>query len=70
MKLRNIATGIQQLKRELKVLETVYDEQKTELRKKIVALQEQCPHPKSTYYPDASGNNDSWSECELCGKEV
>lgn len=26
-----------------------------------------CPHPVSTYHADASGNNDSHHDCDLCG---
>ena len=31
--------------------------------------QADCPHWLTKYYPDASGNNDSWTECEMCGME-
>lgn len=26
-----------------------------------------CPHTITTYYPDASGNSDSSTECDVCG---
>jgi hypothetical protein len=35
----------------------------------LAAVRTKCPHLETTYHPDASGNNDSWSECDLCGKE-
>jgi hypothetical protein len=38
--------------------------------KAIKALQCQCSHPNVTYYPDASGNNDSYHACDDCDKEV
>ncbi len=32
-------------------------------------FQDKCPHPLNNvnYYPDPSGNNDSFHECSLCG---
>lgn len=32
-------------------------------------LQDVCPHWLERYVPDASGNNDSYHVCELCGRE-
>lgn len=32
--------------------------------------QQTCDHPLSTYHADASGNNDSWRECNICGAEI
>ncbi len=29
-----------------------------------------CPHKQTKYWPDASGNNDSWTECLDCGGDV
>jgi hypothetical protein len=29
-----------------------------------------CQHWELVYYPDPSGNNASWSECTICGKEL
>jgi hypothetical protein len=29
-----------------------------------------CTHPSTTYHPDASGNNDSHTECDICGVEI
>ena len=39
------------------------------LQIKIREIQQTCPHPHQTYYPDASGNNDSSYYCDDCGKE-
>ena len=33
-------------------------------------VRESCTHPLTTYHPDASGNNDSHTECDICGVEV
>lgn len=39
------------------------------LREQLVAIQQQCSHKSTTYYPDPSGNNDSFHECNDCGKQ-
>lgn len=36
----------------------------------VRALQSACSHLRTTYHPDASGNNDSWTECLECGAPV
>lgn len=40
------------------------------LRDEILAVQSRCAHADHTYYPDASGNNDSYTLCNVCGKEL
>jgi hypothetical protein len=39
---------------------------KLEARRKL--FQATCPHKNVEYVPDASGNNDSYHECNDCGK--
>lgn len=39
-----------------------------EIKLKITTLQKKCAHWSKTYHPDPSGNNDSYYECESCGK--
>lgn len=34
-----------------------------------IQLRSACPHLETTFYPDASGNSDSFRACDLCGKE-
>ncbi len=34
---------------------------------KIRNVKKTCKHELTKYYPDASGNNDSWTECSICG---
>ncbi len=33
-------------------------------------IRDRCKHTKTTYHPDASGNNDSSNTCDICGREV
>jgi len=39
-----------------------------ELDQELRKVQEECRHLSTTYYPDASGNNDSHVECNHCKK--
>lgn len=40
----------------------------TEIQKKISELQKTCVHISNTFHADPSGNNDSYYECLICGK--
>lgn len=40
-----------------------------DLDKQLKEVQSQCKHTEREFWPDASGNNDSWHECLICGKE-
>lgn len=41
----------------------------SELNNRLVSLQERCNHESIKHHPDASGNNDSWDQCQICDKE-
>lgn len=34
------------------------------------AIRLSCKHHVTKCYPDASGNNDSWTECLVCGRPL
>lgn len=59
-----------------KVKEDIYKENLRhleELKKlngAIATLQGTCDHPDTQRHSDPSGNNDSWKECLICGKEL
>jgi len=36
----------------------------------LQSAQARCTHPLTDYYPDASGNNDSRTDCQVCGKTL
>lgn len=40
------------------------------LQEKVNDIVKACPHESTEYHPDPSGNNDSWSECLVCGKTL
>jgi hypothetical protein len=47
-----------------------HDRRVAGIEKDIARLRAYCPHYTTTYHPDPSGNNDSWRECDACGKEL
>jgi len=40
------------------------------LDEQLAAVRAKCPHIETSYFPDASGNNDSYYQCKWCGAEV
>ena len=63
--LREEVRKIDSERRELKKL---YEGKLKELDERLKNVQSRCPHLSTEHHPDASGNNASWNECELCGK--
>jgi DNA repair exonuclease SbcCD ATPase subunit len=43
---------------------------KGEINRATAAIRKDCLHWQTTYYPDPSGNNDSSTCCDICGKEL
>ncbi len=58
------------LKKEKDSAKKIFEEKLLEIDKKIRELQKVCPHESTHYCPDASGNNDSHTYCDICDKEV
>lgn len=50
-------------------LNTEHQQKRNELDQILIDLQKRCPHIRTEYHPDASGNNDWWYECLDCGKD-
>ncbi len=66
-----------QIDRELRQLYHQEEKAKQECNEKLgkirterYRLQEKCQHLAKTFHPDASGNNDSETICDICGKEL
>lgn len=47
-----------------------YQKDLATLESELKTSQKVCDHSQTRYCPDASGNNDSFTECCLCGKEL
>lgn len=47
-----------------------HEEEIKKLNGEKSSVMKECKHEATKYYPDASGNNDSWTQCLICGGEV
>lgn len=47
-----------------------YEQKKLDLNQELRETQKKCRHLSRTYHGDPSGNNDSFYECDHCGKEL
>lgn len=54
----------------LAALEKEFEAKREILRQELRAAQKICKHEHTTYHPDPSGNNDSYTECDVCGKYI
>ena len=54
----------------IEALDKEYKAKKDFLKEKLREEQKKCKHSKTTFHPDPSGNNDSFTECDVCGKEI
>jgi len=54
----------------VEALDKEYKTKRDALKATLKEAQAKCDHPKTTYHPDPSGNNDSYTECDVCGKEI
>ena len=67
-RLEGIVEGISQALRAMERAKKEYDKVCIVENGKIDHLQKSCDHYDTTYHPDASGNNDSCTVCNICGQ--
>lgn len=60
---------IHELSKEIDSLKIRLEEMERLLDDKVRQFQLTCKHEKTRYYPDPSGNNDSFHSCLDCGLE-
>lgn len=48
----------------------VYEEAENKCVLDVAEIRKSCTHPTTTYFPDPSGNNDSYTQCDVCGVET
>lgn len=69
----NIKEQITELRYQIEVekekRQKAFEESLKRLNKIMSLAQQLCDHPETKYYPDASGNNDSYHVCLICGLE-
>ena len=66
----NIRHEVNRIKLAREEAGTGYRRTLKELDEQLDSVRKKCPHLETRYYPDASGNNDSYYECKWCGAEV
>jgi hypothetical protein len=64
-----IQSGIRVVNKTLQDVQNNYEKTVKDLKTNIKNYQNKCKHWTRTYNPDPSGNNDSFYECNICGKE-
>lgn len=71
-KMRDYIIGIRSEKGKIDAdqfeLKRLINSKEAEFKIRLKAVQERCPHVNTNYTPDASGNNDSFTNCDDCGK--
>jgi len=65
----DIKSGIAATNKLMQTEQMNYDKKIKDLKATIKEWQKKCQHWTRTYHPDPSGNNDSFYECNICGKE-
>jgi len=67
---KDIRATIQRISEERREVDSTHKARLKGLDEQLAAVRAKCPHIETRYYPDASGNNDSYYECKWCGAEV
>ena len=62
-----ISKAINRIRQEAQDLRLAHLKKESELHAQLSAIQEDCDHSIQRYHGDASGNNDSYHECLICG---
>jgi uncharacterized coiled-coil DUF342 family protein len=70
IRIEEIQSKIRSLEKEKCKAKADFDIKIDIINSQIKSIKEECVHELTTYYPDASGNNDSFYECDICGKEI
>lgn len=65
-----IGRSIAEARSTLRQAETGFEAAREEFKMRLKSMQANCPHYSTTYQGDPSGNNDSHTVCNTCGKEV
>lgn len=61
---------VRHLQKEEESIRARCEKELSDIQCNLCQIQESCTHPCTTYHPDASGNNDSMTECDICGVEL
>lgn len=67
---RNLSINLKSLDEDLHKLKESYERDRKTLQEIKDGLISSCEHIVTTFHRDASGNNDNWTSCDICGKAV
>lgn len=62
-----IKTEVAEIRKQRAELADRHKKEQLVLANSYAAVKRKCQHQLTQYHPDASGNNDSWYECLICG---
>lgn len=65
-----IAKAVEGVNREIEVEHSRHRKAVAALKQKLEEVHNTCTHSATKYRPDASGNNDSSTECLICGADL
>lgn len=68
--IEDIRSEYSRIKNEKSECKRNYETKSKALMVELVELQKRCPHVRTEYHGDPSGNNDTSYECLDCGKEA
>jgi hypothetical protein len=67
---RSLGSDIAENHRLRQEAERAFADKIAKLDKRLEGIRDNCPHYTTTYYPDAAGGSDSWTECDTCGRDL
>jgi hypothetical protein len=67
--INRIRSTKKRLREELQILKKDFDAAVGRNKDSVTELQKECKHRQRTYYGDPAGGNDSFHECNDCGKQ-
>ena len=67
---QEIKAQVYEIKKKISAEAARHEKRVKKLRQELWAIQKECPHNKTSYEPDPSGNNDSTMTCLVCDKEA
>lgn len=66
----SICKARSQINQNLISLEKEYNKGKEFIEHKLEQLRLSCKHQFTTFYPSPCGGSDSWTCCDICGKDL
>lgn len=68
--LRAVVYAVQELYDAREAEENRHEEELERIANELKSIRSRCSHPLTDYFPDASGNNDSMTKCQICDDTI